>query len=192
MTPVDLVLPGSMAAGFGVLMLRMAWGRPRRSFAMNGAGWALLLAGSILGAISSGAWGIAMVTVIAMVTAIVLLSVAAATAPAGKPERVPSRRTAAQTKLPPRQIGRRIVTLLLTGPAPMIVALLVALALRALADMAGWSQANSNVLCLLMMPILWAGMTFWLLMMRSRRRQVMLLAGAAILSAAILWIGSMA
>ncbi len=189
MTPVDLVLPGSMAAGFGMLMLRMAWGRPRRSLAMNGAAWGLLLAGSILGAISSGAWGIAMVSLVAMVTAIVLLSVAAATAPAGKPVRTPSRRAA---PLPPRQIGRRIVTLLLTGPAPMIVALLVALALRALADMAGWSQANSNVLCLLMMPILWAGMTFWLLIMRSRRRQVMLLAGAAIPSAAILWIGSMA
>ena len=186
----DLIPFATIIASAGILLLRLAWGRQARSAALTGFAWALLLAAVIAGTWQAGAWGTAMVALAAMTTATGVLAFAAVTAPAGKPMRLNPRRIADVPRA--SSIGQKLLTLLLAGILPMAAALFVALALRVLADLLGWSQANSNVLCLLMMPIVWAGMTFWLLMMRRPVQRVVLLAGTIVSGAAIIWMGGMA
>ncbi|MHA6768533.1 hypothetical protein [Sphingobium ummariense] len=182
---------GAAAAAAGVLVLRLSWARARRSAGLNAVGWLLILAGISAGMVAAGAWGVAVVAIIAMGTAAVLLGHAALTSPPGRSR--PSERRAHMLpgKGEPLHLGQRVLTFLLAVPGAMLSALLVALAARAGAGAADWHEANGNALALFLLPTLWGVFAFLLLMLR-RRGQLLLLALPAAASAAILWLGPQA
>lgn len=82
--------------------------------------------------------------------------------------------------------SRPATTLLLCVPVALAVALLLALAARVLANAAGWTEADSNVLALFLMPLCWSLLLFALLMTHDRRAQGGLLAALAIIPILIL------
>ncbi|WP_428630229.1 hypothetical protein [Sphingopyxis sp.] len=184
-----LVWIGTAAIVVAVLLLRHAWGLPRRSSAQNGIAWALLLAGVLLTLAGDGAWGLAVASLVGMTAAALLLAHAGWTSPAGKARA--SERKAHMLPAPgePRQIGRRLLTFLLTVPLAYATASLVSLAARALATLAGWSDANGNAMALLLLPLVWGILAFWLLMLPHRCAQLAWLLLPAIVSLALIWIG---
>lgn len=166
----------SVALGVaGVGVLRYAWSLRRRSRAANGIGWGLLLLASIGGGAAHGAWGVAVVALWAMLGAFAGLAVAGVRSPAGR-EKTSNRRTG---KLPEesewRRIGGRIVTFLLVIVAGFAVSVGLGLAVRGLGGLLAWSEANSNVLALYSVPVLWSVLVFALLMQRTRRSQLLTL-----------------
>lgn len=185
-----MLLAGCILAAAAIGLLRLAWGRPSRSVPLDAAAWALLIGGLAFGGAPSGAWGLSIVSLVAMGTACVLLAHAAATSPDGRSR--PSRRRAHMLpdRSAPRRLGRRLVTFFLVVPAALIVALAMGLAARVLADFMGLHEANSNVLTLLLMPLLWAVLTFTLLMTARRHVQALVLIVPAVLSGAILLAGT--
>lgn len=187
-----LVWAGAATAILGVLLLRRAWGLPRRSAALNGAAWALLLLGAALGIAGNGAWGAAMVSLFGMGTAALLLAGAAATSRPGKTRASDRKAHMLPAQGEPRRIGRRLLTFLVTVPLAMLVSLLVALAARALAALGGWAEADSNALTLLLLPLLWGILAFALLMMPRRRTQILWLLLPAAASLGLIWIGGAA
>lgn len=187
-----LVWAGAAAAILGVLLLRRAWGLPRRSVALNGAAWALIVLGAALGIAGNGAWGAAIVSLFGMGMAALLLAQAAAASRPGKTRASDRKAHILPAEGEPRRIGRRLLTFLITVPLAMLVSLLVALAARALAGLGGWAEADSNGLALLMMPLLWGVLAFALLMMPRRRTQFMWLLFPAAASLGLIWIGGAA
>lgn len=187
-----IVLLGSLVALAGIMLLRVAWGRPLRSVPVLAAAWALLAAGLVLGAWANGAWGLSIVSLSAMGGAFAILVQAAITSKRGKDR--PSERRA--NILPdgdePLFIGRRMLTFLLAVPLAMAVALLIALAGRVVAGWSGWHEANANVLTLFLLPVCWAILAFALLMTSRRWTQVMLLIVPGTIGAGIVWLGSAA
>lgn len=186
-TASPLVWFGSAAAVAAILLLRRAWGLPRRSAAQNGAAWALLLVAVALGLAGNGAWGAAIVSLFAMGTAALLLAHAAATARAGKARASDRKAHILPEAGEPRRIGRRLATFAITVPLALIASLLVALGARALAALAGWADADSNALALLLLPLVWGLLAFLLLMLQSRRAQFAWLALPAAASLGLIW-----
>ena len=166
------VWAGAVAAVLGVLLLRRAWGLPRRSAAMNGAAWALLLFG--------------------MGMAALFLAQAAAASRPGKTRASDRKAHMLPAKGEPRHVGRRLLTFLVTVPLAMLVSLLAALAARALAGLGGWAEADGNGLTLLLLPLLWGILAFALLMMPRRRTQFAWLLLPAAASLGLIWIGGAA
>ena len=187
-----LVWAGAAAAVLGVLLLRRAWGLPRRSAALNGAAWALLLVGAALGIAGNGAWGAAMVSLFGMGMAALFLAQAAAASRPGKTRASDRKAHMLPAKGEPRRIGRRLLTFLVTVPLAMLVSLLAALAARALAGLGGWAEADGNGLTLLLLPLLWGILAFALLMMPRRRTQFACLLLPAAASLGLIWIGGAA
>lgn len=186
-----LVWAGAAAAVFGVLLLRRAWGLSRRSAALNGVAWALLLAASITGAAGRGAWGLAIVALFAMGMAAALLARAALGSPPGKTRASDRKAHMLPEHGEPLYLGRRVLTFLVTVPLAFAAALLIALAARAAAGLGGWAAADANVLTLLLVPVIWGLLAFLLLMVRRRTQWAMLVAPAT-LSLALIWMGSAA
>lgn len=159
----------------GVGTLRYAWSLRRRSRATNGIGWGLLTLATIGAGAAEGAWGVAVAALWAMLAAFAILAVSGIRSPAGR-EKASSRRTG---MLPeegePRRIGGRIVTFLLVIVAGFAVSVGLGLAVRGLGGLLGWSEANSNVLALYSVPLLWSVLVFVLMMQRSRRSQILTL-----------------
>jgi len=187
-----LVWAGSAVAVAGVLLLRRAWGLPRRSAAQNGIAWLLLLAGAVLGGAGNGAWGVSIVSLFAMTAATLLLAQAAATS---RPARVRASDRKAHI-LPergePRHIGRRLLTFAVTVPLALAAALLVALGARAAAMLAGAAEADGTGLALLLLPLVWSLLAFALLMLPRRRDQYLWLAVPAVAGLGLIWIGTAA
>lgn len=184
-----LVWIGTAAIVAAVLQLRRAWGRPCRSSAQNGIAWALMLAGAALAITGGGAWGLAIASLGGMATAALLLAHAGWMSPRGK-RRAPDRKAHILPKEgEPRALGRRLLTFLITVPLGFAASLLAALGMRALAGLAGWSDADGNVMALLLLPLLWGLLTFWLLMLRRRRTQFAWLAVPAVAGLGLIWIG---
>ncbi len=185
----SLVWIGTAAIVAAVLQLRRAWGLPRRSTAQNGIAWALMLAGAVLAITGNGAWGLAIASLGGMATAALLLAHAGWASPRGK-RRAPDRKAHMRPKeSEPRHVGRGMLTFVMTVPLAFAAALLTALGLRALAGLAGWSDADSNVMALLLLPLLWGLLTFWLLMLPRRRTQFAWLAVPAAAGIGLIWIG---
>lgn len=186
-----LLWSGAAAAMAAVLLLRLAWSRPRRSVPLNAAGWGLLLLGLLAGAREEGAWGLSVISLVAMGCAFALLAHAALTAPANRAK--PSARRA--HALPDRgealRLGRRFGTFALAVPAALCSALLVTLAARSLAGLADWHQADANVLAFFLMPVIWSILLFMLLMKTDRREQVMLLVLPAVTGGLLLLVERM-
>lgn len=187
-----LVWIGSAAGVAAILLLRRAWSLPRRSAAQNGAAWALLLVGVALGIAGNGAWGAAIVSLFAMGTAALILAHAAATARPGKAHASDRKAHILPEAGEPRRIGRRLATFAIVVPFAMTASLLVALGARALAALAGWADADSNALALLLMPLVWGVLAFLLLMLPGRRAQIAWLALPALAGLGLIWIGGAA
>jgi hypothetical protein len=160
----------------GVALLRFSWGRPARSWGLNAAGWALLVAGAVAAALAEGAWGVSVMALVAMGAAMAVLAVAGARSPRGR-NGVSNRRVGMLPEAgEPRRIGRRLGTFGLVIGAGFAVSVGLAVAVRGLGGLLGWSEANSNALALFVAPLVWAVLATVLLMQTSRRRQVATLA----------------
>ena len=184
-----LVWIGAAGLVAAVLQLRRAWGLPRRSAAANGIGWALLLIGAALALTGNGAWGLAVASLFGMTTAALLLAHAGWTSPRGKGRASDRKAHMLPEQGEPRALGRRLLTFLLTIPLAFAAALLAALGVRALAGMAGWSDADGNATALLLLPLLWGILAFWLLMLPRRRSQYTLLAFPAAAGLGLIFVG---
>ena len=180
---------GIAAIIVAVLQLRRAWGLPRRSAVQNAIGWALMLAGAALALAGDGAWGLAVASLGGMTTAALLIAQAGWMSPRSKARSSDRRAHMLSEKGEPRHIGRRLLTFLLVVPLGFAASLLAALGARALAGMAGWSDADGNVMALLLLPVFWGILAFLLLMLPSRREQFAWLAAPAIAGLGLIWIG---
>ncbi len=187
-----LVLIGAVVIVAAVLQLRRAWGLPRRSAAANGIGWSLLLAGVALALAGDGAWGLAVASIAGMATAALLLAHAGWTAPKGKGRASDRKAHMLPERGEPRALGRRLLTFLLTVPLAFAASLLAALGARALAGVAGWNDADGNAMTLLLLPLLWGILAFWLLMLPRRRAQWTCLAVPATIGLGLIFIGGTA
>lgn len=171
---------GVAAAVAGVAVLRLAWSQPRRSIALNAAGWGLLLLALLSGSAAAGAWGASIASLFAMGAAAVLLFVAAVRSPAGRGT-VSNRRV---KMLPeagePRRIGRRAATFAIVLLGGLLVSIVFAIGLRASGAALGWSEANSNATALFAVPVIWGVLACVLLMQESRRSQLLTLALCAL------------
>ena len=184
-----LVWLGSALGAMGVGVLRRAWALPVRSPMMNGGGWALMLAGLVLGASGAGAWGVAIAAQVAMVTACLFLAHAAIVS--RRPKRAAADRETPSAKAPLR-LGGRLLTFLLTVPLALAVSLLIGVAARGLAGLAGWPDADGNVLALLILPLAWAVLATALLMSEKRRTQGLVLLLPALAGGVLLLAGGSA
>lgn len=189
---VSLVWPGSIAMVAGVAALRHAWGRPRRSTLRNASAWGLVLVGAGLALAGNGAWGLAVAALAGMATAAALLAHAGWSAPHGR-GRASTRKV---NMLPgpgePLHLGRRIATFLLIVPLGFATSLLAALGARALAAMAGWSEANANALALALLPLAWGLLSSWLIMLPRRSAQAAWLAAPAAAGLGLILLGGAA
>lgn len=179
-----IVWAGSAMAAGAVLALRLAWGRPQRNWPALVVAWALLAAALGCGGLAHGAWGLAVVSLAAMGVAGLLLLIAAVTT-AGKARRSIERVVQAP-RHEPRHVTRRVITFLLVVPLAFAVALLIGLAGRGLAGLAGWHEADGNTLTLFVVPLFWALLAVALLMTGMRQRQLTLLGVPALASLAFL------
>ncbi|WP_375196334.1 hypothetical protein [Sphingobium sp.] len=175
---------GVACAGAAIGLLRLSWGRTKRSLVLNGVGWALLLFGLALGARDAGAWGVAVVTLAALAGAFLCLGFAGMMARPGKAAASNRRVHMLPEGREPLRIGDRLLTFALTVPGAMAAAAVVSLALRAVGK--GLGEANGNVLMLFLMPIVWSVLVTLLLLWPQRRLQAAVLLLPALSAGALL------
>ena len=193
MTADGWLITAAFAAAAGVAVLRLTWARPRRSMALNTAGWALLLGSAAFGWQAAGAWGSSIAALAGMTAACIALGFAALHAPPAKPQKASSRRAGMLPEgTEPLCLARRLATFVLTVPVAAAVSIALAVALSGAARLAGWSEADSNVSALLVMPLAWTLLSFILLMQRRRRAQIATLLAASLpvwpmLAAGVFW-----
>jgi len=170
------LLAGMVAAMGGIGVLRWSWWLGHRSRAANLGGWGLLLAGCWIGGWVAGAWGVAVVSLVAMALAAVLLGWAAATAPAARGKAADRRNKALSLAAEPPRPGGRVLTFAVVVVGGFAAALALTIGLRAGAIALGWSAANANAAALMCVPLAWSVLATVLLMTRSRRAQAIALA----------------
>lgn len=175
-----LIVAGAVAAVLAVAVLRVSWARPKRSAGLNLVGWGLIALSAVLGWQGAGAWGAAVVGLGGMAAALVALTVAAATAPAGKAKASNRRVKMLPEAGEPKQVGRRVGTFLIVVPLALLVSLGLAVVVRALADLAGASPADSITLAFFATPIVWAILAHLLLIQQRRRSQWLVLLASAL------------
>ena len=163
-------------------VLRVSWGKPKRSTPLNIAGWAALVVALVVADSAAGEWGITVAILIATGAAFVALAIAGA-----KPVRKARARTVRTSHQGTDEMKSRprsgLLTFAITGPLALAVSLLVALAVRALIVGAGGAEADGNVAVLATVPIVWPVLAFALLMMSARKAQLGWALGLAVLSA---------
>lgn len=160
----------------GITLLRFAWSLPRRSAAWNGAGWAALAGAVVAAAVGEGAWGVSIAAMFAMAAACITLAVAGLGSPRGRATASKRRVGMLPEAGEPRRIGRRIGTFALVVVAGFAVSVGMAMAVRGLGDLLGWSEANGNAAALFTVPLAWAVLATVLLMQTRRRGQIVTLA----------------
>jgi hypothetical protein len=181
MTGNALILTAAAAAAASVGLLRYAWSLARRSKALNALGWGLLLLALVLGAMSDGAWGMAVVSAVATAVAMAVLTHAAITAPPARVAASNRRANMLPEGKEPKRIGGRLLTFLIAVPLAFIASVLIGMASRIAAAGAGLHEADSNALMLLIVPLVWTLLATVLLVWPARRMQfaVLLLPGLA-------------
>ncbi|HTM94792.1 MAG TPA: hypothetical protein VL100_03095 [Croceibacterium sp.] len=180
MDGTSLIVAGAAAAAGAVAALRASWARPKRSAPLNALGWGLIALAAALGWQGAGAWGASVVALVGMGAAAVALAAAAATAPAGKAAASNRRVKMLPEQGEPKQIARRVVTFLIAVPLALAVSLGLAVVVRALADLAGASEADSVTLAFFATPFVWAILAHVLLIQQRRRSQWMVLLASAL------------
>lgn len=192
MTGEEHLWLAALAATAGVATLRVAWAQPQRSRAINGLGWILLALAALSGGHEAGAWGVSIAALVGMGAAFVLLAVAGFASP--RKEAPASNRRVGM--LPeagePLALARRGLTFAITIGLATASALGIAIALRAIADLAGASEADANVVALFAMPLAWALLVYAVLMTARRRTQLLLLGLAALPALPLALIGKIA
>lgn len=137
----------------GVGVLRATWGRRRHG--LTALAWAALTAGTIASAAVAGAWGIAVAWLVATGIATLLLAHAAVTAPAGRTGNAREPLTTETWRFQASDLGRRLAVFALVVPVGFAAAQLLAFGAQAAARRAGWAEADTIVLMLLLQPIAW-------------------------------------
>lgn len=169
----------------GVAVLRLSWGKPKRSTILNISGWGPLLVALVVGDSAAGEWGVAVTVLVATFAACVALAFAAAK---------PARKARAKTIRTSHRGSSEVavtqrsgwVTFVIAGPLALVASLLLALAIRAVILLAGGAEADGNVAVLATVPVAWPILSFALLMMTHRAPQFACVAGIAALSAPFL------
>jgi hypothetical protein len=149
---------GCIAAAAGAPLLWLAWKLPSpRKAAPRAGGWFLILGAAILLGTAAGAWGIA---VSATATSAAALLVLAYIAMHSVPARRTSTREAAIQPLDVQAIlaglPRRFAVFLLVVPGGVVASTIVALGARAAARHSGWDDADSTMVALAGMPLIWS------------------------------------
>ena len=169
----------------GVAVLRMSWGRAKRSTPLNLAGWGALLVGLVLADRAAGEWGIAVTVLVIGAAALAALAVAAFKPVNRGPRKAPRTAHRGANEIKPR--GRSgLLTFTIAGPLALGASLLFALAIRALILFGGGAEADANVAVLATVPIAWPVLAFALLMMSRRADQFAWVLGIAALAAPFL------
>jgi hypothetical protein len=181
---------GAIAASVAVALLRLAWGRPSRSPSLTLGAWLLLLGGCALGWAGAGAWGTTVAGLAATAVALVILTHAALTTPPGRTPATDRRAHAVPAAGEPWHLGGRVLTFLLTVPLALASALAVAVAARGIATLAGWREADANVLALLLLPLGWMILMVMLMMTSTRRMQGLLIAVPAAIGGLVILAGA--
>ncbi len=166
-----LLAAASLCCITGVSLLRLAWARRQRSLALNGAAWGLLVLAMVLAWRSDGMWGVSIASLFGMGAACILLAWAGITSPPGKAAASTRRVRMLPETGEPKRIGRRIATFAMSVPLALIVSIGLGIALRGLAALAGWSEANANALGLFIVPLAWSIIACLMLMQEKRRGQ---------------------
>jgi hypothetical protein len=152
MNGTPLIIVGAIAAAAAIGVLRLSWSRSVRSAPLNALGWGLLVLAAVLGWQGAGAWGAAVVALVGMATALAILAIAAATAPTGRALASSRRVRMLPEAGEPRRIGRRLGTFLIVLPLALLVSLGLAVVVRAIASLAGASEADSVTLAFFAHP----------------------------------------
>jgi len=179
-----MVLACALAVA-GVGGLRRNWGLAARSLGGNLAAWGSLAVAMLMGATGAGAWGMAVVMLVATTAAFVILIHSAITAPARRATPPARRAHVLPGKGEARHLLRRLETFLLVVPLASATSVLIAIVVRQLSIGAG--EANANVMALYAMPIVWSVLMCVILMQARQlvRIATALLPGMAALS--LLW-----
>jgi hypothetical protein len=180
MVGTSLIVAGAVAIAAAVAVLRASWARPKRSAPLNALGWVLIALAAGLGLEGAGAWGASVVALVGMGAAIIALTIAAATAPPGKARASNRRVKMLPEEGEPKQIGRRVGTFAIVVPLALLVSLGLAVVVRALADLAGASEADSVTLAFFATPLVWAILAHLLLIQQRRRSQWLVLLVSAL------------
>lgn len=180
MDSTALIVAGAISAALAVGVLRVSWERTERSFPLNSLGWGLIALASVLAWQAAGAWGVSIAALAGMASATVVLAVAAVTAPAGKAKASNRRVRMLPENGEPKEIGRRIATFLIVVPVALLVSIGLAVVVRAIADLAGASEANSTALAFFATPLVWAILAHVLLIQQRRRSQWLVLGASAL------------
>jgi hypothetical protein len=163
-----------------VAILRLAWSRPQRSAALNGAGWGLVLASLVAGWAAAGAWGASVASLWTMGAAFVALAHAGIVSRPSKAQASNRRVGMLPEHGEPLRLPGRLLTFVLVTFACALFAAGAALAACALALTAGWLRADAYVLAFFLMPLAWAGIAYAVLMQPARRAQLKVLALASL------------
>ena len=186
------ILAATAAAVYGVALLRLSWGLPRRSTSLNAVAWLLLGGAAVLGALGAGAWGMAVTMLVATGTAaLVLVHIALEPSRALRRSSTTAAAAAATTGAMTARSGNwphALATFLITGPLALAAAVLVALAIRSLALLWPVAEADGNVIVLALVPLVWPLLAFAVLMTEGRRPQLAMLAGTASIAALALFL----
>lgn len=175
-----------LLAAAGVGLLRLSWPNKRR--ALGTGGWALLAAAAVLSGWAAGAWGVSVTALAGMAAAALLLAVAAAKPPARQKAAEPDREGGAKA---PRHVLRRVLTAVLTIIGGFAASLCFGLAVRGLFILLGASEADANAGALFLVPLGWAVLFTWMLMVRQRRVQLLALGLVAVPGLAIVLPGAL-
>lgn len=164
-----------------IALLRLA--RTGKRPLLTASAWAAMILSAFLSGWAAGAWGIAVTVLCGMAAAAVAVGIAAAT-PATRQKAPATVRT--NGKAESRELVPRIVTALLTIVGGFAASLCFGLAVRGGAAFLGASEADANAAALFLVPVGWAVLFTWMLMVRQRRLQLAGLAVFALPGLAIL------
>ncbi|WP_170001826.1 hypothetical protein [Pseudopontixanthobacter vadosimaris] len=180
-----------LAAGLAltsVVVLRISWARRDRSWVLNLAGRLGFALSTALAWAAFGAWGVAVVMLVATGAAIILLAVAALEPASARRRKEKAPRIAIESNTA-RTTQARIVTFLIAGPFALIASLAAALAARLLVLAMNGTEADANVTVLGLVPLLWAILSTMVLMNDRRRTQIAIAAAITAVSAPFLVLG---
>lgn len=171
-----MIGPASLTIVAGVVLVRLGWGG---RVAAAVAGWTSIAAALAACARGAGAWGLAVGTVAGMAAALAVLlgSGWATPARAWRPDR---ERVATRQGRAPVRLMRRSAVFLLVVPAGGIASLVFAFGAQAAGRRAGAGEADAAACFLLLLPLVWAGLSAWQMTRDGPRRMVappLLLAG---------------
>jgi len=168
----------------GIALLRFGWGGAKGA---GVAGWTLVAATLVGGGRHDGAWGVALVALAGMATALAILLWAGWTSPARKrrPVREATSGSGGSLARGWPDLGRRIAVFVLAVPVAFGAALWLAFACQAGARRLGAGEADATALTLMLQPVLWCAIMCWQMTRAGPGRMIAPPAAAALVGAAI-------